>query len=113
LGHLKFRLAAESVKFPVGHGGVVVRFRGVVQQRLIGRRGRRVPLDKPETNRIVRNKGKSQASNEEKMAIIAFDGNWRGSLPPRRRRGACCCSPPLVLGAVLVIGRKSLRLVKI
>jgi hypothetical protein len=113
LGHLKFRLEAESVKFPVGHGGVVVRLRGVVWQRLIGRRGRRVPLNKPETNRIVRNKGKSQTSNEEKMAIIASDANWRGSLPPRRRRGACCCSPPLVLGDALVIGKKSLRLAKI
>jgi hypothetical protein len=59
LGHLKFRLEAESVKFPVGHGGVVVRLRGVVRQRLIGRRGRRVPLNKLETNGIVRNEGKS------------------------------------------------------
>jgi hypothetical protein len=37
----------------------VVRLRGIVRQRLIGRRRRRVPLNKPETNRIVRNKGKS------------------------------------------------------
>jgi hypothetical protein len=37
----------------------VVRLRGVVRQRLIGRRGRRVPLNKLETNGIVRNKGKS------------------------------------------------------
>jgi hypothetical protein len=37
----------------------VVRLRGVVRQRLIGRRRRWVPLNKPETNRIVRNKGKS------------------------------------------------------
>jgi hypothetical protein len=91
----------------------VIRLRGVVRQRLIGRRGRRVPLNKPETNMIVRNKGKSQTSNEEKMAIIASDANWRGSLLPRRRRDACCCSQPLVFGAALVIGKKSLRLVKI
>jgi hypothetical protein len=68
---------------------------------------RRIPLNKPETNRIVRNKGKFQTSNEEKMVIIASDANWRGSLPPRRRRGACCCSPPLVLGAALVIEKKA------
>jgi hypothetical protein len=47
LGHLKFCLEAESIKFPVGHEGVVVR------------RRRWVPLNKPETNRIVRNKKKS------------------------------------------------------
>jgi hypothetical protein len=55
-------------------------------------------LNKPETNRIVRNKGKSRTNNKEKIAIIASDANWRGSLPPRRRRGACCCSLPLVFG---------------
>jgi hypothetical protein len=76
----------------------VVQLRGVVRQRLIGRRGGRVPWNKPETERIVRNKGKSQTSNEEKMAIIASDANWRGSLPPRRRRDACCCSPPWFSG---------------
>jgi hypothetical protein len=52
-------------------------------------------------------------SNEEKMAIIASDANWRGSLLTRRRRNACCCSPPLVFGAALAIGKKSLRLAKI
>jgi hypothetical protein len=76
----------------------VVRLRGVVRQRLIGRRRGWVPLDKPETERIVRNKGKSQTSNGEKMVIIASDAHWRGSLPPRRRHGACCCSPPWFLG---------------
>jgi hypothetical protein len=65
---------------------------------LIGRRRGRVPLNKPETERIVRNKGKSHTSNEEKMAIIASDAHWRDSLPPRRRRGACCCCPPWFLG---------------
>jgi hypothetical protein len=70
-------------------------------------------LNKLETNRIVRNKGKFSTSNEEKMAIIASDVNWRGSLLPRRRRDAYCCSPPLVFGAALVIGKKSLRLAKI
>jgi hypothetical protein len=39
-------------------------------------------LNKPETNRIIRNKGKFQTSNEEKMAIITSDAIWRGSLPP-------------------------------
>jgi hypothetical protein len=76
----------------------VVRFRGVVRQGLIGRRRGRVPLNKPETERIVRNKGKSQTSYEEKMAIIASDARWRGSLLPRRWRGACCCCPPWFLG---------------
>jgi hypothetical protein len=66
-------------------------------------------LNKPKTNRIVRNKWKSQASNEEKMAIIASDANWRGSLPPRRQHDACCCSPPLVLGAALVIWEEKLE----
>jgi hypothetical protein len=98
LDHLKLRLEMESVEFLVGHGGVVVRLRGVVRQRLIGRRRGRVPLNKPETERIFRNKGKSQTTNEEKMAIIPSDANWHGSLPPRRRRGACCCSPPWFLG---------------
>jgi hypothetical protein len=65
----------ENVKFPVGHGGVVVRLRGVVRQRLIGRRTGRVPLNKPETERIVRNKGKSRTSNEGKLTIIASDAS--------------------------------------
>jgi hypothetical protein len=42
-------------------------------------------LNKPETETIVRNKGKSQTSHEEKMAIIASDAHWRDSLLPRRR----------------------------
>jgi hypothetical protein len=37
----------------------VVRLRGVVRQRLIrGRRGGRVPVDEPQTEKIVRNRGK-------------------------------------------------------
>jgi hypothetical protein len=59
LGHLELRLEAEGVELPVGHGGVVVRLRGVVRQRLIhGRRGGRVPVDEPETEKIVRNREK-------------------------------------------------------
>jgi hypothetical protein len=65
---------------------------------LIGRRGGRVPLNKPETERIVKNKGKSQTSHEEKMAIIASDAHRRGSLPLRQRPDACCCCPPWFLG---------------
>jgi hypothetical protein len=34
----------------------VVRLRGVVRQGLTGRCGRRIPLDKPETEVIVKNK---------------------------------------------------------
>jgi hypothetical protein len=63
LGHLEFRLEAEGVKFPVGHGGVVVRLRRVVRQGLIGRRRGRVPLNEPETERIIRNRGKSKTSH--------------------------------------------------
>jgi hypothetical protein len=39
-------------------------------------------LNKPETERIVRNKGNSKTSREEKLAIIASDARWRGSHPP-------------------------------
>jgi hypothetical protein len=48
LGRLQFRLEAESVEFPVGHGGVAVRLRGVVWKRLTGRRGRWIPLNQLE-----------------------------------------------------------------
>jgi hypothetical protein len=72
----------------------VVRLRGVVRQGLAGRRGGRVPLNKPETEVIVRNKGESRTNRKGKLTIITSDGHWRDSLPPRQRRGAgCCCSP--------------------
>jgi hypothetical protein len=59
LGHLELRLEAEGVELPVGHGGVVVRLRGVVRQRLIhDRRGGRIPVDEPETKEVVRKQGK-------------------------------------------------------
>jgi hypothetical protein len=62
---------------------------------------------------IVRNEKESKTKRKKKMAIIASDANWRGSLLLRRRRDACFCSPPLVFGAELAIGKKSSRLVKI
>jgi hypothetical protein len=112
LGHLKFRLEAESVKFPVGHGGVAVQLRGVVWQRLIDRHRRRVPLNKPETNGIVRTMGNLRQVMKRR---------WR-SLPPMRTGVAPFClvggATPVVaprhwFWAALVIGKKSLRLVKI
>jgi hypothetical protein len=61
LGFLELRLETESVTLAVGHGGVVVRLRGVVRQgRIRGRRRGRIPLDKPEEAKgIVRNRKKS------------------------------------------------------
>jgi hypothetical protein len=56
LGRLQFRLEAESVEFPVGHGGVAVGLRGVVRKRLIGQRRRWIPLNQPEKEMIVKNK---------------------------------------------------------
>jgi hypothetical protein len=65
MGHLELRLEAEGVELPVGHGGVVVRLRGVGRQSLIhGRRGGWVPLDEPETKKIVRNRGESRKNHE-------------------------------------------------
>jgi hypothetical protein len=59
LGHLKLRLKAEGVELPIRYMGVVVRLLGVVRQRLIhGRRRGRVPVDEPEIEKIVRNRGK-------------------------------------------------------
>jgi hypothetical protein len=55
-------------------------------------------LNKSETERIVRNKGKSQTSNEEKMAIIASSVARRLLL-----------LPAMVLGAALVIGKRKLE----
>jgi hypothetical protein len=60
LGHLELRLEAEGVEFPVTHGGVVVRLRGVIRKKLIhGRRWGRVLVDEPEAEKIVRNRGKN------------------------------------------------------
>jgi hypothetical protein len=56
LGRLQFRLEAESVEFPVGHGGVAVRLQGVVRKGLIGRRRRWIPLNQPEKEMIVKTK---------------------------------------------------------
>jgi hypothetical protein len=61
LGFFELRLEAEGITLPLGHGGVVVRLRGVVRQgRIRGWRGGRIPLDEPETKRIVRNRKKSR-----------------------------------------------------
>jgi hypothetical protein len=87
----------EGIALAVGHGGVVVRLRGVVRQGWIRTRcGRWVPLDEPETKRIVRNRRKSGRNHERKLTITAFDARRRGFLPPRRWRGACCHYPPSV-----------------
>jgi hypothetical protein len=67
LGHLELRLEAESIKFPVGHGGVVIRLRGVVRQGLTGRRRRWIPLNKLETEVIVRNKRGSKTNRKGKI----------------------------------------------
>jgi hypothetical protein len=60
LGLVALRLETEGVALIVERGGVVVRLRGVVWQGWIrGRRRGRIPLDEPETKRIVRNRKKS------------------------------------------------------
>jgi hypothetical protein len=56
LGRLQFRLEVESVEFPVRHGGVAVRLRGVVWKGLTGRCRRRIPLNQPEKGMIVKRK---------------------------------------------------------
>jgi hypothetical protein len=66
LGHLQLRLEAESVKFPVGHGGVMVGLRGVVRQGLTGRCRRWIPLNQPETKAIVKNKKGSKSNRKRK-----------------------------------------------
>jgi hypothetical protein len=54
------RLETEGVTLAVARGRVVVRLRGVVRQGWIrGRRRGRIPLDEPETKRIIRNRKKS------------------------------------------------------
>jgi hypothetical protein len=59
-GFVTLRLETEGVALAVARGGVVVRIRGVVWQGWIrGRRRGRIPLDKPEVERIVRNRKKS------------------------------------------------------
>jgi hypothetical protein len=67
LGHLEHRLEAESIKLPVGHRGVMIRLRGVIRQGLIGRRRRWIPLNKPETEVIVRNKRGSKTNHKGKI----------------------------------------------
>jgi hypothetical protein len=67
LGHLELRLEAEGVELPVGHEGVVVRLQGVVRQRLIhGRCGGQVPVDEPETEKIVRNREKFRRNHKKR-----------------------------------------------
>jgi hypothetical protein len=66
LGHLQFRLEAESVEVPVGHGGVAVRLRGVVRKGLTGRRRRRIPLNQPEKGDDRQNKRKSKGESRKK-----------------------------------------------
>jgi hypothetical protein len=51
--------------FPVGHEGIVVRLRRVVQQGWVhGRRRGRIPLDEPKTKKIVRNRKRSRRNRE-------------------------------------------------
>jgi hypothetical protein len=60
-GFITLRLETEGVTLTVGHGGVVVRLRGVVRQgRIRGRRRGWIPLDEPETKKVVRNRKKSR-----------------------------------------------------
>jgi hypothetical protein len=58
-GFVTLRLETEGVALAVGHGGVVVPLRGVVRQGWIrGRRRGWIPLDEPETKKIIRNRKK-------------------------------------------------------
>jgi hypothetical protein len=59
-GFVTLRLEAEGVALALARRGVVVRLRGVVWKSWVrGRCGGRIPLDEPETKRIVRNGEKS------------------------------------------------------
>jgi hypothetical protein len=63
-GFVMLRLETEGVALAVGHGGVVVRLRGVVRQGWIrGRRRSWIPLDEPETKKIVKNRRKSERNH--------------------------------------------------
>jgi hypothetical protein len=60
LGFITLRLETEGVALAVGHGGVVVRLRGVVRQGPIRGHCRGwIPLDEPETKKIIRERRKS------------------------------------------------------
>jgi hypothetical protein len=64
-GFVTLRLETEGVTLAVARRGVVVRLRGVVRQGWIrGRRRDRIPLDEPETKRIVRNRKKSRENSK-------------------------------------------------
>jgi hypothetical protein len=66
LGFVALRFETEGVALVVARGGVVVRLRGVVWQGWIrGRCRGRIPLDDPETKRIVRN-GKKSGKNRKR-----------------------------------------------
>jgi hypothetical protein len=67
LDRLQFHLEAESVKLPIGHGGVAVRLRGVVRIRLIGRRRRWIPLDQPEKGMIVKTRRRSKMNQRREI----------------------------------------------
>jgi hypothetical protein len=59
------RLEVKGIALIVGHQGIVIRPRGVVRQgRVRGRRRGLIPLDKPETKKIVRNIRKSGRNHE-------------------------------------------------
>jgi hypothetical protein len=63
-GFVTLRLEMEGVALAVGHRGVVVRLRGVVWQgRIRGRRRGWIPLDEPETKKIVKNRRKSERNH--------------------------------------------------
>jgi hypothetical protein len=50
---------------------VAVGLRGVVWKGLIGRRGRRIPLNQPEKEMIVRTRKDQRGIKEEESTIIA------------------------------------------
>jgi hypothetical protein len=65
LDFVALRLETEGVALVVERGGVVVRLRGVVRLGWIrGRRRGRIPLDEPETKRIVRNRKNSRKNRK-------------------------------------------------
>jgi hypothetical protein len=104
LGHLELRLEAESIKFPVGHGGVAIRLRGVIWQGLTGRRRRWIPLNKPETEVIVRNKRGSKMNRKGKI-----DDYYLRCAPPRLPSASSVVRRLLLLAMILgfaLIGKR-------
>jgi hypothetical protein len=66
---------------------VAVGLRGVIRKGLIGRRRRRIPLNQPEREMIVRTRKDQRGIEEEESTIIASGAYWRCSPLPHRRHG--------------------------